>query len=262
MNDLLTAEEAEDRLRRTFAVRAERMADGDGAAWSPTPTDHRLLLLDPPSEAASPAGRRVWLAVAALVAVGGLGAVAVAVRGDSTPSGDDTIVGSADTTAPPPTTPPPPATAPDCTTVTTSPPPGSELDYTLPPTSDPVPDGAPQDVELQDDPNRETIAAFSGGMADDGLAVELMIDQRSASPFAGYPGAEAIQAGENHGWFLTMEGSSERLTSVLLDFDDLMVNITGMHIDRQVMLDVAASLHRTDDGFEYTAPPGLAPTCL
>jgi hypothetical protein len=112
-----------------------------------------------------------------------------------------------------------------------------------------------------DDPNRETLGTFSGGMADDGLAVELMIEQRSASTFEGYPGAEAIQAGENHGWFLTMEGSDGRLTGILLDFGDLMVNITGMHIERDVMLGVAASVRRTADGFEYTAPPNLAPLC-
>lgn len=292
MNDLLSPDEAEDRLRRTFARRAERMAAGDGAGAPydrPAAPVVALTPLDPGDDRfdrgpVPSVGRRLVLAAATVAAVVGIGvAAAVSSRGGDPGDAVDTAESPEPTAGDPatPTTAPGPdptteTTAPDCsatTSPTTAPAPaGGETAGTLPPALEEsiarrteIHDAQPPHQESPPLPgqDRDIIGAYAGEYIEGEGPVELTLERKDFFPFdgGGMPGIEPIQAGENHGWLIPMPGSDGRLMAARLEFGDQLVLITGLRVDRQLVLDVAASVRREGDTFTFTPPAGLTEVC-
>ncbi|MGH9192362.1 MAG: hypothetical protein ACRDZ0_07800 [Acidimicrobiales bacterium] len=85
MNDLLSPDDVEDRLRRTLAARAEDMVPGDGSGWdlaAPGPARTRWPDADATSAPSPSRGRRELGAAAAALIIGVGGAVAIALTRD------------------------------------------------------------------------------------------------------------------------------------------------------------------------------------
>jgi len=259
VNDLLTPEEAENRLRRTLAARAERMADGDDAQadWDPTPVALVPLVASPARRA--PVARRALLAAAAVVAVGGLAAaVAVSSRDGSSPA-DDTTAG--------------PGTEPDATepgaavtdlqpascaewTVTTTPLGGTEPPPTVP--SDPV----PPSTAPADSLGRSYISMqLATEPIDPSWADQLAIVVHRPAPGAD-PSDEAVQVGDRPGRYRAMQGAMAHMGSVTFDVDGETIVVTAWQVSKADLIRVAASVEPNADGtWSYGVLPGYEDHC-
>jgi hypothetical protein len=247
VNDRSVLDETEERLRRTFERRAEDMASGDGADWDPT----WVGLVPAPTTERRPwrPNRRVLVAAVTVMTVPaavGVGVLALRDRGDDPvrPAGP-----TAGATTPDPG-------VPDTSVPVTSVP-GATLPSTptLPACSGRAPDG--------EDPNRRALANYIKPEQDpEGRPIQVSIDQFTDTGFAGYPGAEPVQAGDHEGWYFTMEGSGGYVTAIYLTVDELAVSLQGRGVTRDELLAVAASVRRGADGtIEHTPPPGFDPIC-
>lgn len=257
MNDLLTPEEAESRLRRTLAARAERMADGDDAEadWDPTPVALVPLVASPARRA--PVARRALLAAAAVVAVGGLAAaVAVSTRDGSSPA-DDTTAGPGAQ---------PGASATDlqpasCAewTVTTVP-----ASTVPPPTvpSDPVPPSiAPAPADGVD---RAYISLqLATEPIDPSWADQLSIEVHRSTDAAANPSFdEEVDLDGRTGHYTAMQGAKDHMGAVSFDVDGETIVVTAWQVSKADLIRVAASVEPNADGtWSYGVLPGYEDNC-
>ena len=215
----------EDRLRRTFALRAEDMAPGDGGTWdaSSFPAAHGN------GRAATPLWRRPLLMAAAVGVVAGLVAGGLALLADRDDRPDVT-----ETVEDPPTT----TTVPPSTTTTTAGPieqlvdPGS-LGYFV----------------SSSDPNKHVAGIWYPGWDQSNFEHDLLGNPTNA---------QQVRTNEDGStsWFGTIAPDAGDLFQLWIVYPDGVVELQAANMSQDELL--AISVVRNPDGdFTMAPPPGF-----
>jgi hypothetical protein len=221
VNDLLTPDDVEDRLRRTLAARAERMAPGDGTGWDlggpvAAPTD--VPGADVGFGPSRARGRRELCAAAAalILVVGGAAAIALT-RGD-----DRGRVASQD----------PVTTGASTTAATTAP-----------------GDGAAQP--------QADVAYPIGEYEGEGYRIHALFeDGATANLIPPTPAWQRVRVGDHEGYYAALPNSA--MSELWVVFDDGVVVLRGGSLPRERLIAAGATVTRDPDTGRYTmpAPPG------
>ncbi|HEY8545002.1 MAG TPA: hypothetical protein VIL36_08135, partial [Acidimicrobiales bacterium] len=186
--------------------------------------------------------RRLVLAAAAVAAVVGIGVAAAASSRGGDDGGADVGTGPADgpaaTTASPTTAPPesPPTTCPP---------------VTVPP-------------DVADIVGRSLVILGSYlGDRTDGDPSQITIEQTDAFTLDTtlLPGAERVRVGDHEGWLLPGPNPGSEFWMLHLEFGDQIVTISAVDVDRERVLDFAASVRPEGDSFTYDPPAGMTLYC-